>query len=769
MSILGTRVARTEDPKLLTAGGTYVDDLREPALVGAAYVTYVRSPMAHARITGVDVEEARESPGVVAIFTGTDVDLPPVPGMGLAGDPPESVAQPLLAHERVRYVGEPVAVVLTETRAQGEDAAELVWVDYDPLPPLPDVGDALRDETLLFPEAGTNVVGAIGSEPSEQLFDGCDVVVTREINNQRVAAAPLEVRGAACAWGDDGRLSMWLSTQNAQGARDALREQLRLDDGQVRIITPDVGGGFGAKIGIDPEAVLLGWLSRRAGRALRWSETRGENMVAMTHGRAQRQTVTIGGRRDGTLLAYRFDITQDTGAYPREGAWLPGLTAMMASGVYDIPKVETAARAVVTSTTPVAAYRGAGRPEATAAIERAMDMFAAEIDMDPAEVRRRNMVPADAFPYTTQSGMEYDSGDYARALDTVLDASGYAGLRAQQERRRAAGDPVVLGLGLSTYVEITAPDAAAGEHARVKVHSDGSVTAYTGSSPHGQGHATSFAMLVADQLGVPIDTVTVLHGDTDDVPQGGGTFGSRSLQMGGSAMHKASVEVRERGQQLAAELLEISADDLVLDEEQGRWQVRGDPGNGASWAELATHAGEAGDEGGLVANVAFTADQPTFPFGAHLAVVEVDTETGRARLHRFISVDDAGRVLNPVLTEGQRHGGIAQGAAQALFEQVGYDEDANPVTTSFADYAFPSAAELPSFDLLDMETETPHNPLGAKGIGEAGTIGSTPAVQNAVVDALAHLGIRHLDMPATPQRVWSAIESTNPASPATPV
>lgn len=753
MSILGTRVERTEDPKLLTVGGTYVEDLREPALEGAAHVTYVRSPMAHARITGVDVAEARESPGVVAVVTGADVGLSPVPGTPMTAPLSPSIAQPLLAHDVVRYVGEPVAAVITETQAQGEDAAELVSVDYEPLTSVVDVDEAARDETLLFPEAGTNVLGAAGAEPDEGLFDDCEVVVTRRIDNQRLAAAPLETRNAACAWGDDGRLTMWLSTQNAQGARDAILGQLGLESDQLRVITPDVGGGFGAKIGADSEAVLLGWLSQRVGRPLRWSESRSENMIGMTHGRAQRHTITIGGRRDGTVLAYRLDITQNVGAYPREASWLPMITMMMASGPYDIPKVEGHARTVLTTTTPTSAYRGAGRPEATAAIERAIDLFAAEIEMDPADVRRRNLIAPDAFPYATPGGAVYDTGEYVQALERVLGAGDYQGLRAEQGRRRSAGQTTQLGLGLSTYVEITAPDFSEGEHGRVEVHPDGTVTAYTGSSPHGQGHWTSFAMLVSDALGIDMDRINVVHGDTDQVPKGTGTFGSRSLQLGGAAIHQATTDVRDQGRRLAAELLEISEDDLVLDPSAGRWHVRGDPSSGVSWGDLAARAES---DGGLSADAKFAEERPTFPFGAHLAVVEVDTETGKVGLSTFVSVDDAGRILNPLITEGQRQGGIAQGAAQALFEEVAYDAEGNPVTANFADYSFPSAAEFPSFDLLEMETETPLNPLGAKGIGEAGTIGSTPAVQNAVVDALSHLGVRHLDMPATPQRVWAA-------------
>ncbi|MGH3318825.1 MAG: xanthine dehydrogenase family protein molybdopterin-binding subunit [Streptosporangiaceae bacterium] len=751
MSILGTRVVRTEDPRLLTVGGTYVDDVREAALTGAAYVTFVRSPVAHARILRVDTSAVQGTPGAVGAVSGDDVDVPPVPPMP---DLADTMPQPLLATGTVRYVGEPVAAVVTDERGQGEDAAELVGIDYDPLPPVIDPDDALGGQTLLFPDAGSNVSFEAGGEFDERLFDDCEVVVSRRIINQRLAPAPMEPRAAACAWGDDGRLTAWVSTQNPQAARDVLQGQLGLESDQVRVVTPDVGGGFGAKGGIDPEVILIAWLSRRLGRPLRWVETRSENMVAMTHGRAQRQMITIGGRRDGTILAYRLDILQDSGAYPRIGAWLPGITTMMASGVYAIPKVESRARSVVTNTTPTAAYRGAGRPEATAAVERAVDLFAAEIGVDPAEVRRRNVVSPDAFPYQTPGGMVYDTGEYAKGLDAVLGAADYAGLRAEQARRRQRGDAVQLGLGLSTYVEITAPDFPLGEYGRVEVNSDGTVTVLTGSSAHGQGHATSFAMLVSDQLGVPMERISVVHGDTDRVAKGVGTHGSRSLQLGGMAVHRATTDIVERGRQLAAEMIEANEQDLVLDKTRGSWHVRGTPASAVTWGEVAERAEP---EGGLSAELEFKEERPTFPFGTHLSIVEVDTETGKVWLRRHVTVDDAGRVLNPIIVDGQRQGGIAQGAAQALLEQVSYDADGNPITANFADYAFVSAAELPSFELLTMETSTPLNALGVKGIGEAGTIGSTPAVQNAVVDALAHLDVRHIDMPTTPERVWAAI------------
>ena len=665
---------------------------------------------------------------------------------------PAGATEPLLATDRVRYVGEPVAIVLTEDGYQGEDAAELVSVDYQPLAAVAGVDAALADESLLFPAAGSNVLRSGGGPAPDGAFDGCDVVVQRTFPNQRVAPVPLEVRAAAATW-SGGRLTLWASTQNAQQARDQVAEALGLDAAAVRVITPDVGGGFGAKIATDRDTIVVAWAARRLGRPLRWVETRNENLLGMVHGRAQRHTVRIGGTRDGRILAYHLDIVQDCGAYPRFGLFLPNLTQLMASGVYDLPYCGSSFQVVATNTTPISAYRGAGRPEATAAIERAVDLFAAEIGLDPAEVRRRNLVPPDAFPYTTPGGAVYDTGAYEAALDKVLAAAGYRELRAEQARRRERGDAVQLGIGVSCYVEITAGDYSGGETSRLVVDGTGAATVYTGSSPHGQGHATAYAMLVTSELGIPMDRITVRHGDTDEVPRGVGTYGSRSLQLGGSAVHQAAVEVRDQARGLAAGLLEASEADLELDLSRGVWQVRGDPDTALSWAAVAGQAGPAG----LAADVEFKPGSPTFPFGAHVAVVEVDTETGKATLLRHVTVDDAGRVLNPVLAEGQRHGGIAQGVAQALLEEVRYDPDGNPLTSTLADYAAITATELPSFELVEMETPTTVNPLGVKGIGEAGTIGATPAALSAVVDAVAHLGIRHIDMPATPLRVWTAI------------
>jgi aerobic carbon-monoxide dehydrogenase large subunit len=747
MSIMGTRVVRNEDPVFLSRGATYTDDLTDERLTGALHLTLVRSPLAHATITSVDVEEARGAPGVVAVLTGADIDLEPVKLFGGAAD---GMVRSWLAADRVRFVGEPVVAVLTEQAYQGQDAADLVEIDYDPLPAVVDLRAAASDEVLLFPEAGTNTSNGFGLDKpfDEHLFDGCDVVVTQELINQRLAACALETRAASAVWGADGRVTLWCSTQNAQNARDEVAGWLGVDAGLVHVIAPDVGGGFGAKIGADPEFALVAWLARHTDRPVRWNESRSENMTGQLHGRAQLQTVTIGGNADGDVLAYRIDVLADAGAYPRLGALLPLFTRMMAPGVYDIPKVESRARVVVTTTTSTGAYRGAGRPEATAAIERAMDLFAAEIGKDPAEVRRRNLVAPEKFPYRTKGGVVYDSGEYAKALDQVLAAGDYARLRAEQAARRERGDVVQLGLGVAVFVEITGGGAFS-EDASVEVHADGTVTVLTGTSPHGQGHATAWAMLASEHLGIGIDKITVKHGDTDLIPRGSGTMGSRSLQTGGVAVYQAAGELVELAKQRAADLLEANVDDLVVVD--GAVRVKGTD-SGITLAQLA-------EREPLQVDSNFDSGGPSFPFGAHLAVVEVDTESGKAVVDRIITVDDAGPVLNPLLAHGQRHGGIAQGIAQALLEEVVYDADGNPLTATFADYAFPSAAELPSFTLIEMATPTHLNPLGVKGIGEAGTIGATPAVQSAVIDAVSHLGVRHIDMPTSPLRVWTAINA----------
>jgi len=749
VSILGNRVLRKEDPKFLTTGGTYVDDI---TLAGVAYVTYVRSTIAHALITSIDTSEAAAAPGVLAVFTGADVDLAPMPPAMFMLN--QGITRPLLAVDRVRFVGEPVAAVVTETRALGVDAAELVLVDYEPLPPVVGVEAAEKGDVLLFPDVGSNVCLDFTTGRSEDLFDGCEVVVRQRIINQRVAPCPLEVRAAAAVWGDDGRLTQYASTQGPHGERDAIARTLGLEVDDVRVVSPDVGGGFGAKMETYPEAALLGWIARRVGRPVKWTETRSESMVGLGHGRGQVQDVEIGGTRDGDVQAYRLTVLQDAGAYASMGGLLPFMTRTMVSGVYEIPKVEFNSLSLVTNTTPVSAYRGAGRPEATAALERAIDLFAAEIGADPADVRRRNVIPPDAFPYTTQVGTTYDSGDYGRALDLVLEAAGYPQLRAEQQRRREAGDTRQLGIGMSVYVEVTSFGGGA-EFGSIEVLPTGRAVVRTGTSPHGQGHVTAWAMLASDKTGIPIEDIDVIHGDTDVVPRGGGTGGSRSLQVGGSAVNQAATLLVDEAQRVAADLLEANPDDIVLDKVEGRFHVAGTPVAGRSWAELA--AARAG-EGGLKVETDFNAVGATYPFGAHLVVVEVDTETGKVVVQRVVAVDDAGRILNPLLAEGQIHGGLAQGVAQALLEEFRYDEDGNPTTANLADYTFISAAELPSFETVHMETPTPINELGVKGIGESGSIGSTPAVQNAAVDALSHLGVRHIDMPTTPERVWRALE-----------
>ncbi len=760
MSILGTRVLRTEDPGFLTTGAVYTDDVQDERLAGACYVHFVRSTVAHAKINGIDTGAAKDADGVVAVFTGKELAeaglgpaRPMMPTMN------QQMLQPLVAADVVRFVGEPVAVVVTEEAYQGEDAIELVDIDYEPLPAVVGPAAATTSETLLFPEAGTNVAVTFGDEAnlSADLFDGCEVVVSETILNQRVAPAPMETRATAAVWGEDGRLTAWIPNQGAQGTRMAIAGLLGVKPDEVRIITPDVGGAFGAKFGADPEHAVTCWIARQLGRPVRWSETRIENLLAMTHGRAQQQKVTIGGTKDGTLLAYRLEILQDCGAYPKIGAFLPSLTILMTPGPYAIPRAEAIATAVVTTTTPVGAYRGAGRPEASAAIDRAIDLFAAAAGVDPAEVRRKNLLPKFTEPHKTAFGALYDSGDYVAALEKALAAADYEGLRAEQARRRAAGDTLQLGIGLSSYVEITGAGAKAGgpnENGTVEVHPDGTATILTGTSPHGQGHSTVWAMLASEELGIPIEKITVKWGDTDLVPKGGGTGGSRSLQLGGAAVRQASIELLDVARERAAAALEASAADLVFDVAASAFAVKGDPDVSVPLARLA-------ESERLFVNSVFTQPGATFPFGTHVAVVEVDTETGKVFLRRMVTVDDAGTVINPLLAEGQRHGGIAQGAAQAFLEEVVYDEDGNPLTATLADYPFLSATEVPSFELAEMETPTSYNPLGAKGIGEAGSIGATPAVQNAVIDAVSHLGVRHIDMPTSPQRVWRAINAVN--------
>ncbi len=750
MSILGTRVTRTEDPALLTVGGSYVDDL---APANAAWVTFVRSQFPHATITNIDLDDARAMPGVVAVLTADDLGITPLPpGQGMLN---QDMRRSRLATDRVRFVGEPIVAVVTETREQGVDAAELVIVDFEPLPVVLDPEEALTDEHVLFPDAGTNVVFAVPGDPSKaEMFDGCEVVVELKFRNQRLAPCPLEPRAAAASW-EDGRLTQWASTQGAHGTRDTLAAATGVEPENVRVICPDVGGAFGAKNGGYPEDIVVALAARHLDRPMRWAETRTESMLGLVHGRAQYFEAKLGGSADGNLSAYSLSVIQDAGAHAEIGAVLPFLTRIMTSGVYDIPDIDFTAKSVMTNTVPVGAYRGAGRPEATAAIERMIDVFASQISMDPAELRRKNLLQPAQFPLTTPTGAAMDSGDYERSLDAALAASDYQGLRAEQQRRRAEGATRQLGIGLSTYVEITNPMGNS-EFGSVEILPDGSALAKTGSSAHGQGHHTTFAMLVNELTGIPIERIEVRHGDTDDVPRGGGTGGSKSLQIGGSAIWQASEEVVAKAKDLAAELLEANPNDVTLDTDSGSFSVVGTPAVAKTWGDVAA-AAAASTEVDLSSEIDFAPEGATFPFGAHVSIVEVDMDTGDVSVVRHVACDDAGTVINPLLVDGQVHGGLAQGIAQALLEEFMYDDDGNPITANFMDYGIITAAELPSFERIPQETATPLNPLGAKGIGESGTIGATPAVQNAVVDSLSHLGVTHVDIPVTPLRVWTAI------------
>ena len=749
-SILGNAVTRKEDPGLLTGSNEYVDDLD----IDAAQIVFVRSTMAHAILLEVDISEAVNMPGVLAVYTAENLELTAV-NQSEFMDP--SMNRPPLASGRVRFVGDIIAAVVAESKSQGVDAAEQIIVDYDPLPANADIEAAVADDAaILWEGAENNVCFAIGNEyDGPDVTEGADVVVSERIVTQRLAGVPMEPNGCvAIPEGDS--MTFYASTQAAHGLRDGLAPNLGLEPDNLRVIAPWVGGGFGPKAGLYIEYILCGKAAQQLNQPVRWAEQRGENMVSMAQGRAMVMNAEMGVNNDGSIVGLKARVVADAGAYPAIGAVLPMLTMQLSQAVYDIPAIDFFAQSVVTNTTFIGAYRGAGRPEATQMVERVLDKAAAAIGMDPAEIRRKNYLQPDAFPLTTLVGANYDSGEYERSLDAVLEASGYSELRAEQTRRRETNDPMLLGIGVSSYVEVTAPIGLHVEYGSCEINDDGSATIKVGTSSHGQGHDTAFSMLVNDVLGIPMDQVNHVDADTETVARGSGTMGSRSLQAGGSAVYEASKAVLEKGKQLAATLLEASADDIVVGD--GALQVAGVPAKSVSWAELASAAAEQEIEGGLAHELDFDGTDSTYPFGSHVAVVEVDSETGEVELLRHIAVDDCGTILNPMLVHGQQHGGIAQGVAQALWEHVQYDEDANPVSASLMDYLMPSAADLPSFEVSNTETASPRNPLGAKGIGESGTIGSTPAVHNAVCDALVHLGVEHIDMPCTPQAVWKALQ-----------
>ena len=759
-SILGNAVLRLEDPALLTGAGKYLDDLDCP---GAARVLFVRSSMAHGTLRSVDVGAARAMPGVLAVYhaDGDDLGLAPFQSFPMLSD---VFNRPVFARDRVRFVGDIVAAVVAETGPQAIDAAEAVVIDIDPLPVAVSQTAALApDAPILFPDNGSNVCFDTSFGADDDPLDGADVVAEVAMASQRLAGVPMEPNGCLMVPGEpSGGITCWLSHQAPHSVQPALAGVLGLQPEAVRVVCPWVGGGFGPKAAVYVEFLVAAAAAMQLNRPVKWVETRSEDMVALVHGRDYTMTAKLGLTKDAKVIGLDASVVASAGAYPAIGAVLPMLTQMMIVGVYDIPKVRFQATSVVTNTTPVGAYRGAGRPEATQLIERVLDVAADQMSIDPAEIRRRNFLDPAAFPLTTVTGGGYDSGEYAKALDAALIAAGYEELRAEQERRRADGDAVQLGIGVSAYVEVTAPLGLHTEYGAVEVHDDGTASMAVGTSSHGQGHHTAFAMLASDVLGIPMDKIRLVNSDTAAVPRGSGTLGSRSLQTAGNAVFAASNGVLVRAQQIAAHMLEANPDDIVTG--KGGVQVAGVPGRIVSWEELASTSRDASrlpdglEPGPLRHEGDFDGTNSTFPFGAHVSVVEVDTETGKVTMRRHIAVDDCGRVLNPLLVRGQQHGGIAQGAAQALFEWVQYDDDGNPLTTNLMDYAIPAASEFPSFEASNTETDSPRNPLGAKGIGESGTIGSTPAIQNAVVDAVSHLGVRHIEMPCTPERVWRAIQ-----------
>ena len=736
----GRIVRRVEDPRLLTGRSRYVEDLVPERALRAVFV---RSILAHARVIDLDVAEAAAMLGVVAVFRASDLTIAAAPE---EADPFE---RPAFASDVVRFVGEPLALVVADTRARAQDAAETVVPELDPLPVVLDPRAAADPGSpVLFPDAGSNVADAFEEAWDEDVLAGSDVVARVTVRHQRVAPAPLETEAVLAEPGGDGSLTVWASTQVPFSVRDQICERLGLEEDRVRVVAPDVGGGFGAKQEAFPEYVAIAAAAVRLGAPVAWVPSRSESMVSLTHGRAQVHEVELGATRDGRLVGLRVDIVSDMGAYPI-ATYLADTARSMLSGVYRIPRIASRGRSVVTTTPPVGPYRGAGRPEATLSIERAVDVLAAELDMDPVELRRRNLVPNYRFPFTTAVGSTYDVGDYERALDEALRLAGVEQRRREQAERRAAGDRRALGIGVAAYVERTG--SARKEFASVEIEADGSATARIGTSSSGQGHETAFAQIVSGVLGIEVARIRVVHSDTAAVERGEGTFASRSLQIGGSSLFEAAGEVLERARELASAFLEASPEDIVPTD--GGLGVAGSPASAIAWSDLSA----ASDGGSLSASARRFQQELTFPFGAHVAIVEVDVDTGEVHLLEHVAVDDCGRVLNPMLVEGQVHGGLGQGIAQALFEEVVFDEQGTPVTSTLATYLFPAASELPSFTTLRIETPTPLNPLGAKGIGESATIGSTPAIANAAVDALAHLGVRHLDLPLSPERVLRAI------------
>jgi aerobic carbon-monoxide dehydrogenase large subunit len=774
--LVGQRVKRREDPRLIQGRGHYVDDL---VVVGMQHLAFKRSDVAHGRIRSIDTRAAREMDGVEAVFTGEEIAefLGPMP----IGTPFPSPEHRAVATDTVRYAGEPVAVVVARDRYIARDAADAIMVSYDTLPAVVDVERAMTGKpTVIHPSfpnnlavpfvpSGTGVSpqGAVDDSAIDAAFAKADVVISQRMVNQRLAPSAIEPRGVLAHFepGKD-TMTIWSSTQNPHILRTFIAALNGLGEDQVRAIAPEVGGGFGAKINIYGEEYVASAISKRLGIPVKWCEDRSEAFVATIHGRDILGYVDLAATRDGKVLGLKLRLIADIGAYNMLlTAAIPTLTMLMANASYDIPAVRTTLTEVFTNKTPTDAYRGAGRPEATYFVERAMDMLARELQMDPAELRRKNFIQPGQFPFQTQMGAVYDSGDYEKALDLALKNAQWDRLKAERDAARADGR--LVGLGLAMYVEVCGLGPSSSlptggwEHSQVTIERDGRISATTGASPHGQGNETTFAQMLADQFGVPIDHVTILHGDTAVVKQGIGTFGSRSQAVGGAALHMAGAKVKAKMAKFCAAMLEAHEDDLVF--ENGMIAVKGSPASGKSFGAVAAFAYRpvplpAGLEPGLSEEAFFEPTNNTYPFGCIISMIEIDRDTGEPTLLKVVAVDDAGNLINPLIVEGQIHGGLAQGIGQAMIEEVVYDDSGQLVTGSFMDYALPRAIDFPRFELDATVTPTPVNPLGAKGVGEAGTLGSTPCIVAAVVDALSEFGVKHIDMMLRPEKLWRIIQ-----------
>jgi carbon-monoxide dehydrogenase large subunit len=759
---IGRPISRVEDPRFLTGRGQYVEDVQPTGLL---HLAFVRSPYPSALITRIDVHAARTAPGVVDVVSADDIpdvgDIPSLP-LPFARRP----SFPPLARGHVPAVGAAVVAVLAATAAQARDAADLVEVEYEARPSVASAEAALAPEApRVHPELDSNLCYLLprGGGDVERAFQEADAVVQLRVDNPRVAPVTLEPRGIVVVpEAASGMLTAWISTQNPHGTRNDLASTLGLRADQVRVIAPDVGGGFGAKSGATPEYVLAGYLARKHHHPVKWVATRSEDMQVTTQGRDMVVHVELAAKRDGTLTGLKVRAIANLGAYLYSVTAIPPMFFLtMASGCYRIPNVSVQTLAVFTNTPSTGPYRGAGRPESVMALERGVDAMAHELGMDPIELRRKNFIPPEAFPFTNATGAEYDSGAYAAALERALDLADYPALVRQRDAARARGE--LMGIGVSTFVEPSG--SPGGETGLVRVAPDGRVTLVSGSHSHGQGHETSFAQVVADELRVPLEHVRVIHGDTQAIAAGTGTFASRSMILGGSAAVEAARTVVEKARRIAAGLLEATAEDV--EQADGGFAVAGAPARSVAWREVAAaaYSGDRlppGEEPGLEAEAHFDPGRETWPFGTHLAVVRIDRETGRVRVERIVAVDDCGVQVNPLIVEGQVQGGIAQAFGQAIGEQVVFDADGQMLTSSLGDYALPRGESMPHLILDHTATPSPLNPLGVKGVGEAGTNGCPPAIANAVLDALSPLGITDLDMPFTAARVWAALQRAEP-------